>query len=108
MQRLGLQELWVSAGVGDTTRYVPIHKHSLSDDVCTVLPAIHTLTGCDITSKFGTKLAAQKVPNAKFYLEDFGKLELDQDQILSQAEHYLVQVLKPGSTKKTLDAHAMV
>ena len=46
------------AGVWDTTRYIPIH--TLGDkipELCKVLPAVHALKGCDITSKVGTKHA---------------------------------------------------
>ena len=57
----GLGELWVEAGRGTTTRFVPLHiLHARlgSDDLCTVLPAPHRLTCCDITSNIGTKKAA--------------------------------------------------
>ena len=58
----GLKELWVRAGRGNTTRFVPLHilhdRHGA--DLCKVLPALHSLTGCDITSKIGTKNAALK------------------------------------------------
>ena len=53
----GLGELWVQAGRGTTTRFVPLHiLHARlgSDDLSTVLPAPHSLTGCDITSNIGT------------------------------------------------------
>ena len=55
-----LQELWLRAGVGDSTRYVPLHTlfDILGRQLCEVLPAVHSLTGCDISSKVGTKKAA--------------------------------------------------
>ena len=55
-KRQGLKELWFRAGVGDKTRYVPIHvlASRLGQDVCKVLLALHILTGSDTTSKFGT------------------------------------------------------
>ena len=46
----------------ETTKYIPIH-YLASDkgtDLCKVLPAVITLTGCDYTSKVGTKQAALK------------------------------------------------
>ena len=57
-----LEELWVWAGVGDATRIVPLHilHKLLSPNLCAVLPALHSLTGCDITSKISTKKAALK------------------------------------------------
>jgi len=56
----GLEELWMKAGVGNSTRFIPIHILSLriGPGLCKVLPSIHMLTGCDYTSKVGTKLAA--------------------------------------------------
>ena len=56
----GLQELWIRAGVGNTTRYVPLHTlgEKLGSSITSTLIALHHLTGCDSTSKFGTKAAA--------------------------------------------------
>ncbi len=41
---------------------LPVHvlARKLGRELCEVLPAVHALTGCDITSKFGTKAAALK------------------------------------------------
>ena len=89
-------------GVANSTRYIPIHTlaQRLGIDVCKVLPAVHTLTGCDTTSKVGTKAAALKV-NPTLYLKDFGKnMQTDIDK----AEEYLVQVVKAGTQLKTMDA----
>ena len=57
----GTGELCVQAGRGTKPRVAPLHiLHARlgSDDLCTVLPALHSLTGCDITSNIGTKKAA--------------------------------------------------
>ena len=64
----GLQELWIKAGVGDTTRYIPLHTLSQRQgaSLCNVLPVVHSLTGTDITSKVGTKKAALKAEPEKF------------------------------------------
>eukprot|EP00794_Sanderia_malayensis_P000704 gene704-7409_t len=69
----GLKELWVKTGVGDSTRFVPLHElaASLSNDICEVLPAAYTLTGCDYTSKVGSKKAAIEC-NSAYYLKSFG------------------------------------
>ena len=62
----------------------------------TSAPAVHALTGCDVTSKFGTKSAGIKAyPSA--YLENVGKLEGDVLQTLCNAEKYFVQVLNSGN-----------
>ena len=96
----GLSELWMRAGVGDSTRYIPLHLiFEMNPELCSVLPAIHILTGCDTTSKVGTKLSALKSPAAQL-LSEFGKSlsSPNQDEIIHKAEQYLVQVLKPNST----------
>ena len=74
LQSCGLCELWVKSGVGDSTRYIPIHTlfTSVGKDLCKVMPAVHTLTGCDYTSKVGTKNAAFKAEQTE-YLVDFGR-----------------------------------
>jgi hypothetical protein len=41
------------------------------DSFCNVLIAVHHLTGCDATSKFGTKAAGVK--NDQYVMSDFGK-----------------------------------
>ena len=59
-----LPELWMRAGVGDFTRYIPLHLiFERRPELCCVLPAIHILTGCDTTSKVGTKLSALNLEN---------------------------------------------
>jgi hypothetical protein len=101
----GLGELWMRAGIGDSTRYIPLHTLGARiGSLCGVLPAVHTLTGCDTTSKFGTKAAALKAEPVTF-LQGFGANPNDPclEQILQKAEEYLVQVLKRGSPCKTTD-----
>jgi len=65
----GLEELWIKTGVRDTSRYVPVHDRAgkIGRGLCQVLPAVHTLTGCDYTSKFGTKHAALKANPESIY-----------------------------------------
>ena len=42
-----LRELWMHAGVGDSTQCNPLHLISeRKQELCSVLPAIHILTGC--------------------------------------------------------------
>ena len=93
-----LQELWVRAGIGDTTRHVPIHTlyKRLGCSPCAVLPAIHSLTGCDVTSKVGTKKAALEAQPEKL-LKDFGKSPTISLPVVTNAECYLVKVLKSKS-----------
>ena len=54
----GLSELWLRAGVGDSTQYIPLPLISeRKPELCSVLPAINILTGCYTTSKVVTKLS---------------------------------------------------
>ena len=62
------------------------------------------LTGCDITSKMGTKHAAKKA-DPSVYLGQFGK-QINEDElfdVMLQAEHYLTKVLKQGTPCTTMD-----
>ena len=90
----GLEQLWVKAGVGKTTRFIPIHSlhQMLTPNLAKVLPALHSLTGCDITSKIGTKKAALKADPIK-YLLGFGVSATMNDSVIKEAEHYLVNVV---------------
>jgi len=46
------EELWFRTGVTDRHRYVPFHllNQKLGKKLCKVLPAFHSLTGCDTPS----------------------------------------------------------
>ena len=59
----------------------PIHAsvQDLSNSVVKLLPAVHTLSGCDTTSKVGTKLQAFKAAHKPEYelLNMFGISELN-------------------------------
>ena len=105
-----LKELWVRAGVGDSTRYVPLHTlyDRLGSNLCSVLPAVHSLTGCDMTSKVGTKKAALKAKPEKL-LKQFEVLPTLSPPIIGDAEQYLVKVVRSGSeTKNFSDMRAEV
>ena len=94
----GIQELWVKAGVGDTTRFIPLHTlfQRQGPSLCNVLPAVHSLTGTDITSKVGTKKAALKAEPEKF-LKQFAKSPNLSEATINKAELYMIKVLKPQS-----------
>ena len=94
----GLQELWIKAGVEDTTRYIPFHTlfQRQGPSLCNVLPAVHSLTGTDITSKVGTKKAALKAEPEKF-LKQFAKSPTLSEATINKTELYTIKVLKPQS-----------
>ena len=98
----GLKELWMRAGMQNTMRYIPLHTLAdrLDTHVCKVLIPLHHLTGCDSTSKFGTKAAGLKA-NPGHYLCDFGKDPNDID--FGLVEEFLVNVYKSGTHCKSMD-----
>lgn len=104
-QTNGLNQLWVKCGVGNSTRFMPIHIMAPQHGkLCSVLPAVHHLTGSDYTSKVGTKAAALKV-NPQTFLSKFGH-SVDEPELsknVLKAESYLVQVIKPGTTAQTMN-----
>ena len=101
----GLFELWVLCGQGNTGRAVPIHNLvvEMSSIWVSVLPAVHTLTGCDTTSKVSTKHAAFKVAeqDGSELIKDFGKLQLTSDMD-HKAEMFLACTIG-GSKFDTMD-----
>ena len=99
-----IEELWVKAGRGETTRYLPIHimYNRLGRSLCSVLPAVHSLSGCDITSKVGTKPSALSADPLK-YLTDFGHGAQLQPTVQTKAETYLVKVLKKTTDSETMN-----
>ena len=81
---------------------MPIHSlHSaLGHSITDVLPALHSLTGCDITSKIGTKKAAIKAEPQNF-LRHFGKSPATLPSLMNDAEQYLMKVINRKSQAKT-------
>ena len=102
----GLKELWFRAGVGTTTRYIPVHVlvNILGPSMCEQISAMHCLTGHDANGKFGTKLSAIKqLPKAN--LLNFGKDPriVDVEEMIKEGERYLVTVMKSNSSCKSMD-----
>ena len=86
------------AGLGDTTRYVLLHiLGGKVPNLCKVLPAAHALTGMQ---QVGVKLAALKVVP---YLGLFSKTTNETEMIKDTTETYLVNVIKAGTSCKTMD-----
>ena len=93
----GINELCLKFGTGSYTRMLPIHvMHSnIGHDMYSVIPRLHALTGCDVTSKIETKYGAL---NAKpvDYLTEFGQNKNLCHEEAEKAESYLVTVLSPS------------
>ena len=88
----GLEELWVQAGRGTATRFVPLHiLHALlgSVDLCTVLPALHSLTGILVPRKRLSWL--KNDPLARMWNNHCT------DLCNNSTEQYLVNVVDVGS-----------
>ena len=103
---LGLIELWFRAGKGDKIRYSQLHVlvNSVGQSMCDVLPAVHALTGCNITSRFGTKFAALKADPTKLLIGFRQGGATMSDVEIMNAEKDLVVVLCRGSHSiETLD-----
>ena len=60
--------------------------------MCEILPVMHAIDGCDITSKFGMKSASIKAETV-LYLKDFGEAQTNMQDCVHNAKKYLVQVL---------------
>ena len=97
----GLKELWTLSGKGQTTRYIPVHDlcEIVNKEIIEVLPAIHSLSGCDTTSKVGTKHGAlARAKDFTYLIKDFGRVEMS-DSMIENAEEYLIRVLAKEFTK---------
>ena len=98
----GLNELWFR-----TSRLVvPVHDivNDIDSDVVDVLPAVHALTGCDTTSKIGTKAAALKTAFACGIelLHSFGKTVISVEMI-ANAEKFLLNCITSNCKFNYLD-----
>ena len=99
LQSFGLIELWFRAGKGDKVRFIPLHVlvDIVGQSMCDVLPAVHALGGCDVTSKFGNKYASLKADPTKLLI-GFGQRDATMSDVeCMNAEKYLVQVLSRGN-----------
>ena len=95
---MGVEELWVTFGKGESYRVIPIHAlfKKLGKQMCKILFIVHTLT-----SKIGTKQAALKCQFSQ--LVDFGSTDLPDPSTFRLAEGYLCSVLSPKDNCKTFD-----
>lgn len=96
----GLQECWVEYSTGERRRLIPLHNlaEKMGYSLCQVLVKAHILTGDDVTSKIGTKLAALHCEPVS-YLSSFGEQSHLSDTDIAQAEEYLVRVWSGARSK---------
>ena len=95
---LGVKELWLKYGTGTKQRYLPLHTlaMNLGEMKSKLVMKIHVISGCDLTSKIGSKLAALN-KNPEQYLQLFGENEADQELAFKLAEKYLIEILSSSS-----------
>ena len=93
------------SGQSDSATAVPVHSlvDHMNVDVVDILPPVYALTGCDTTSKVGTKSAALKTVNECGYeLCFFGKTELT-GEIISNVEKFLLKCVSDQNLDKSDD-----
>ena len=76
----------------------------MKSDVVDVLPAVHALSGCDTTSKVGTKKSALQAAEETGHeqLHSFRKLPLSDDMVIA-AEKFLVDCVSTSDKVDTFD-----
>ena len=100
----GINELWLKFGTGSYTRMLPMHiMHSnVGHEMCSVILRLHVLTGCDVTSKIGTKHGTLNTKPID-YLKTFGQSKNLCHEEAEKAESYLVKVLRSSSACTTMN-----
>ena len=83
--KLGVEGHWIKYGTGEGERYIPIHKLGdlLGPQQCKIVLKAHVLTGCDVTSKVGTKFRALNSEPEK-YLMSFGEMDEPSNESLQE------------------------
>ena len=98
LSSFNIEELHVIIGGSKhMQKTVPIHLlvRQLNPVLISCLPAIHALTGCDTTSKVGTKAAIMKKSVDLELIRSFGKTDLS-ISVLENAEQFLLQMIGKG------------
>ena len=101
--RLGAKEIWIRYGTGASTRYIPLHVLAvkLGEVKAKLVLKLHILSGCDVTSKVGTKLAVMR-RDGKAELQSFGENN-EKDEDFDNAERFLVKLIEAGSNCTTFN-----
>ena len=97
-------QLWILFGSGEKSRYIPVHKltQALGEKNTKSLLQAHSLSGCDVTSKLGTKAAAIKHITEE--LSEFGTYDTPPSyNSFRQAEKYLTKLLNVNADCETFD-----
>ena len=86
----GLNKMWIHYGKGKSACFLPLHImfEMLGAAYCHNLLKSHIRTGCDNSSKIGTKKSALTADPER-HLKEFGEAATLNDEKSSLAEHYL-------------------
>ena len=97
--------MWILFGIGEESRYIPIHIliSKIFPLITSGLLTAHDLSGCDVTSKVGTKQSALKCINDEMTL--FAVHERLNGELASIGEKYLIKVLDNKSESLTFDKY---
>ena len=92
------QQNRIKYGIADKTRYIHIHRMTtvLGLQICKTLLKTHVVSGCDVSSKIGTKAAALK-NTPENYLQNFGESDEVKTEDINLAEKYFVQLIQKKS-----------
>ncbi|XP_031342147.1 uncharacterized protein LOC116180846 [Photinus pyralis] len=102
-------KVWIMSGTARDRNFIPIHDicEKLSPEQKHNLLAFHAITGCDSTSKIAsiTKRNAWKFfkGHTCSLLEGLGSIPLT-DQVVANAEEFVIQLYKVSTEIKTGDA----
>ena len=94
----GLQNVWFH----NLGKVSPVHESvEKLHNIVELLPAMHCLSGCDTTSKMGTKYRAFQIVSKPEYscLKEFGHNNLD-DLMYKTAEHYLIECISRTENRR--------
>ena len=101
-----LKEPWIVVGKSSAKFSIPVHTMfgELDKEVLESLPAMDALTGCDTTSKVGSKASRLQVAieEAQKMLFDFGRGELSENMI-AMAEYFLTKCVSHATEFQTFD-----
>ena len=102
--RMSCTRLWMKAGTMKKPKYVPVHdirrELGLADHVYEILPAFHSVTGCDTVSFFS---GHSKRTEWDIFLEhnsllkDLGKFPTPSKQVTEDAEKFICHIYKAPS-----------
>ena len=90
-----------------SSREVSLHQlvHKIDTNVIDVLPAVHALSGCDTTTKTGTKKSTFQTAkeSGEEYLKSFAKSPINDDIVTSAEKFLVVECLSNDKNIQTFD-----